>query len=90
LDSPCLPRHLAALLERPLGLVPHHRLDLDLLRALGLVRLPLRPLAVERFSRLVLDPHPILGAGLGPLVFRKRLLRLVPAESSRISRNDLQ
>ena len=53
---------------RTLDLAAPLRLDLAPLRALGLVDLPLRPLALGRRPRLVLDPQLRLGPRLGQLV----------------------
>ena len=61
-------RRLAALLQRPLDLAAPVRVDLVALRALGLVDLPLRTLALGHRHRLVLDPHEHVGPGLGQLV----------------------
>ena len=79
-------RRLAALLLRPLGLVSHHRLDLGLLRVLGLAGLSLRPLELALRTRLVLDPPKPLGSGLGPLVVGPRPHRLVPPDLVQPSR----
>ena len=60
-------RGLAPLFERPLDLAAALRLDLAALRALGLVDLPLRPLALGHRPRLVLDPLPPSGAPAGSI-----------------------
>ena len=59
---------MGSLLLWAVALVSVYRLDLGVLRAMGLVHLSLRKVALEIRAGLVLDTGPSLGSGLGPLV----------------------
>lgn len=66
-------------------LVSFYRMDLGVVRPLGMVCHTLRKMALERESRLVLDPDQSLGTSLGSLVLGLPLCRVVSVELLRTS-----
>ena len=75
-------RGLAAVLQRPVELRGPLWLDLDRRRRVVVAHAPLRPLGL-RLGRLVLDPRPALGRGVGLVALGVRLRGVVPARLRR-------
>jgi hypothetical protein len=89
--GPCGIRRIGRLVPLQLRVLVVHavRVDLDLLRALGLGAIPLRSMGVQRLG-LVLDAGCLLGPGLGLLGGWAQLCGLVPLGSPRWSGTPLR